>query len=67
MYKPLTLEEVPADVPEINRLDWMKVVNHLISHAQPGNYAWRRLESEFGFCPDFEEADMGEAPKGTNW
>lgn len=67
MYSPLTLEEIPKDVPEINRIEWMKMVNSLIARAKPGNYAWRRLENDFGFCPDYTEADVGEPPKGANW
>lgn len=59
MDRRITLEEVPANVPDINRVAWMRMVNRLLEQAEPGNAAWRRLENEFGFVGDYSEADHG--------
>lgn len=43
-----TLDDVPARVPEINRLAWFKNVKELSEKAVPGNWAWRKVEELVG-------------------
>lgn len=64
------IEDELALRPEMNidgRRTLRRVLGFLLSEAQPGNWAWRRLEDEFGFQGDFSLADHGEPPQGAKW
>ena len=43
-----TIDDVPAWVPEINRMAWYKRVKELSAKAVPGNWAWRQSEELVG-------------------
>ena len=63
----LTWDKVPDDVPEINKGAWLRQVNMLMEKAQPGNWAWHKLQNDFGFDGDWTPADVGEPPQGAEW
>lgn len=68
MDTSLTNEEVERlrrDFP-MNFKEHLARVRRLLSKAQPGNWAWRTLENEYGFSGDYTEADAGEWPDAEN-
>jgi len=56
-----TLDDVPAMVPEENRIDWLQYVRRLSVWARPGNRAWAQLQELTGIDGDFTPGqDDGE-------
>lgn len=50
------IEDVLAEHPNWNfdeRATARQVLKRLLRAARPGNWAWRRLEAEFGFQGDY--------------
>ena len=45
--------------PELRRATY-KHLRYLEGKASPGNWAWRKLEDEFGYCGDYTPADHGQ-------
>lgn len=43
-----------------NRRTMMKLLRRLEAKAVPGNWAYRKLEDEFGYCGDYTPADHGQ-------
>ena len=61
----MTTELYEEDIERIrlthphNFAEHLARVRRLLKAAQPGNAAWVILESEYGFCPDYQPADEG--------
>lgn len=53
------VEEAVAHVPFENRGTARSIVRNLLKHAKPGNWAFHKLQNEWGFDGDYTPADEG--------
>ena len=60
---PEDVERIRTGVDPINFLAALTRVRYLFSKAEPGNWAYRELESRWGFEGDYRVGDHGDPPE----